>query len=189
MITNPHAKVIVCYGDSNTWGDVPNENRRYAPNIRWTGILQNILGDDYEVVNEGLCGRTFKAIEPNKEHRAGLVHLRSILQTNEPTDLIAIMLGTNDVKTTFDLSADECAKKAVDLGDDTARWLYAATLDRYLLSIDKPQKFGTQFKNTLEGNPELGPVDPNTSDEERAEYHVPPLKDAVKKYKEKYGLS
>lgn len=107
MITNPKAKIIVCYGDSNTWGDVPNEERRYAPNVRWTGVLQDILGDNYDVVNEGLCGRTFKVIEPGKEHRSGINHLRSILQTNEPTDLITIMLGTNDLKNTFGLTAEE----------------------------------------------------------------------------------
>lgn len=109
MNTNPNAKVIVCYGDSNTWGDVPNEERRYASNVRWPGVLQDILGNDYEVVNEGLCGRTFKVIEPGKEHRSGIDHLRSILQTNEPTDLVTIMLGTNDLKNTFGLSAEEIA--------------------------------------------------------------------------------
>lgn len=107
MITNPKAKVIVCYGDSNTWGDVPNEERRYAPNTRWPGVLQNILGDGYEVVNEGLCGRTFKVIEAGKEHRSGISHLRSILQTNAPTDIVTIMLGTNDLKNTFRLTAEE----------------------------------------------------------------------------------
>jgi hypothetical protein len=34
---------------------------------------------------------------------------------------------------------------AVSLGSKEARWLSAATLDRYLLSIWQPQVFGTQF--------------------------------------------
>jgi hypothetical protein len=37
------------------------------------------------------------------------------------------------------------AMDAVALGSKEARWLSAATLDRYLLSIWQPQVFGTQF--------------------------------------------
>lgn len=28
-----------------------------SPDIRWTGCLQKLLGDDYTVIEEGLCGR------------------------------------------------------------------------------------------------------------------------------------
>ena len=34
--------------------------------------------------------------------------------------------------------AHEFAVKAVEMEDDSARWLYAATLDRYLLAQGKP---------------------------------------------------
>lgn len=109
MNTNPNAKIVVCYGDSNTWGDVPNKDERYALNVRWTGVLQKTLGSEYEVVNEGLCGRTFEVVEQDKEYRSGITHLESILQTNKPTDFITIMLGTNDMKSTFGLSAENIA--------------------------------------------------------------------------------
>ena len=33
-------------------------------------------------------------------------------------------------------------------GHDTAKWLAAASLDRYLQSVDQPQVFGTQFSMT-----------------------------------------
>lgn len=110
MNTNPRAKVVVCYGDSNTWGDNPDSDVRYAPNIRWTGVLQEKLGDGYEVINEGLCGRTFEVFASDMEYRSGINHLKSILQTNKPTDIITVMLGTNDMKNTFNLSADDIAK-------------------------------------------------------------------------------
>lgn len=109
MNTNPNAKTIVCYGDSNTWGDVPNKNERHPANIRWVGVLQDILGNDYDVVNEGLCARTFIAEEEGKSHRVGITHLKSILKTNDPIDVITIMLGTNDVKKVFGLTAEEIA--------------------------------------------------------------------------------
>ena len=43
------------------------------------------------------------------------------------------------------LMAHVLAIDAVALGSKEARWLSAATLDRYLLSIWQPQVFGTQF--------------------------------------------
>lgn len=83
--------------------------------------------------------------------------------------------------------AHEFATKAVEQGDRTARWLSAATLDRYLLSSGKPQKFGTQFIKDGKGDWHLAqPVDPSVTDEERSLYGVPPLKDALKQFQEKY---
>ena len=43
------------------------------------------------------------------------------------------------------LLAHVLAMDAVAMGSKDARWLSAATLDRYLLSIWQPQVFGTQF--------------------------------------------
>src|SRR3989344_1627811 len=107
MNTNPDAKTIVCYGDSNTWGADPNSNERYPANVRYPGVLQDTLGDGYEVINEGLCGRIFAAKEPGKVYRTGITHLKSILNTNEPIDIMTVMLGTNDMKNIFNLTADD----------------------------------------------------------------------------------
>ncbi len=38
--------------------------------------------------------------------------------------------------------ANLLAEKAMQMGHNGARWLYAATLDRYHMSLGKPQKFG-----------------------------------------------
>ena len=48
-------KTIVCYGDSNTWGYIPGSaEERYPYDIRWTGVLQRLLGAEYHVIEEGL---------------------------------------------------------------------------------------------------------------------------------------
>ncbi len=92
--------------------------------------------------------------------------------------------STNDYK-----KAHEFAKKALELGDESAKWLFAATLDRYLISMGRPQRYGTQFKLNNKGEWELcEPIDPSVTDEERAKYNVPPLSQALQKYKEKYGI-
>ncbi len=85
--------------------------------------------------------------------------------------------------------AHRLAMKAVRMGDDSTRWLAAASLDRYLLMEGKPQKYGTQFKLNDRGKWELAlPIDPNVTDDERVKWSVPPLKDALKVYKQKYNL-
>jgi hypothetical protein len=76
--------------------------------------------------------------------------------------------------------AHRLAQIALEAGDLEAGWIYAATLDRYLMSLGKPQKFGTQYVGTGE-NFRLYPVDPSTTDEERAQYNVPPLSEALER--------
>lgn len=50
---------IICYGDSNTWGYISGSNHiRYSKTKRWTGVLQTLLGDKYEIIEEGLNSRT-----------------------------------------------------------------------------------------------------------------------------------
>jgi lysophospholipase L1-like esterase len=104
------AKTILCYGDSNTWGNVPRSDERYPRSVRWPGVLQNLLGDEYEVISEGLCGRTFVAEDLKKPHRTGITHLRAILESADPIDVVVVMLGTNDVKTTYNLSPEIIAQ-------------------------------------------------------------------------------
>ncbi len=108
MIKNS-AKTILCYGDSNTWGNIPRSDDRYPRDIRWPGALHNLLGENYEVISEGLCGRTLVAADPAKPHRTGITHLQAILESADPIDVLIIMLGTNDVKSTYKLTPAEIA--------------------------------------------------------------------------------
>ena len=75
------------------------------------------------------------------------------------------------------LLANRLAQLAMDAGYYKARWIYAATLDRYLMSTGQPQKYGTQY-HLVDDRMELYPVDPQTTDEERQQYNVPPLAEA-----------
>lgn len=110
MSIKDSAKTILCYGDSNTWGNVPRSDDRYARSVRWPSVLQKLLGDDYEVISEGLPGRTFVAMDGEQMHKTGITYLQTLLESHDPVDLIIVMLGTNDVKTTYNLTADEIAQ-------------------------------------------------------------------------------
>jgi hypothetical protein len=65
------------------------------------------------------------------------------------------------------------------------RQFYAITLDRALQRSRKAQKFGTQYSSWKNDCTRLYVTDPRTTDAERAEYNVPPLRQAIadaKKY-------
>ena len=105
---------ILCFGDSNTWGYDPATQNRFPNNLRWTGVLQNLLGDNFNIIEEGLNGRTTNVNE-REEHALGYyrdfrssMDLISILiETNSPIDLVVVMLGTNDLKNNFNQSSDD----------------------------------------------------------------------------------
>ncbi len=98
-------KTVLCYGDSNTWGYEPGSGRRYPYSQRWPGVLASLLGSTYHIIEEGLSGRTTVLDDPTRVGKNGLPYLRPCLDTHAPLDLILLMLGTNDLKHRFGLSA------------------------------------------------------------------------------------
>jgi lysophospholipase L1-like esterase len=102
---------ILIYGDSITWGFVPLENpsppQRFPFSVRWPGVIQNELGADFTVIEEGLNSRTAgvddysKALDPSIRddfNLNGRPTLLPILRSHEPLALVLIMLGTNDTR-------------------------------------------------------------------------------------------
>jgi len=88
---------IVCFGDSNTWGYVPgSDGERFPREVRWPARLATALGDEAEVIAEGLSGRTATIESPVEEGRNGLPYLVPCLRSHAPVDLLVIYLGTND---------------------------------------------------------------------------------------------
>ncbi|MFH0906198.1 MAG: GDSL-type esterase/lipase family protein [archaeon] len=111
MNLNLKAKRVLCYGDSNTWGYIPIGigKKRYNITKRWPGKLQKKLGKNYEVIENGLPGRTtmFDDPRPDFPERNGLKTLPIILETNLPLDYVIIMLGTTDTKEMLNLKVEE----------------------------------------------------------------------------------
>ncbi len=104
-------KHIVCLGDSNTHGycadpgDCADGGIRFNESERWTKLLQQKLGEDYLVIEEGLSGRTTVFRDPLHEGMAALDYIYPCLKSHEAVDLLIIMLGTNDTKDRFSVSA------------------------------------------------------------------------------------
>jgi lysophospholipase L1-like esterase len=112
-----YVKTILCYGDSNTWGYNPATQARFSRDERWAGVLRLALGDAYLVIEEGLNGRTTVWDDPIEGYKNGKEYLIPCLTTHKPLDLVIILLGTNDLKKRFSLSAYDIANGAGVLVD------------------------------------------------------------------------
>ena len=110
-------KTILCYGDSNTYGYIPETGMRYPKDIRYPGRLQMLLGDEYAVIEEGCNGRTTIHDDPIDGWKNGLDYLKPCLNSHKPVDIVILMLGSNDLKATFGLTAEKIAAGAGDLVD------------------------------------------------------------------------
>lgn len=73
---------IICFGDSNTYGyeNLSYMGGRYDADSRWVDILADKT--DWTIINEGLNGREIP---------------RRSIYIPDDTDLLIIMLGTNDL--------------------------------------------------------------------------------------------
>jgi lysophospholipase L1-like esterase len=107
---------ILCYGDSNTWGYVPGTGRRYGRHERWPGVLQDNLGPEFLIIEEGLNSRTTILDDPTRgPGRNGLAYLGPCLDSHAPLDLVILLLGTNDLKHRFGFSAFDIATNVATL--------------------------------------------------------------------------
>ncbi|MEC3860586.1 SGNH/GDSL hydrolase family protein [Mesobacterium sp. TK19101] len=107
--------VILIYGDSNSHGTMPMSvaglSERHPKGTRWPDTLAVELGTGHEVICEGLPGRTTvhdDAVEGGE--RNGIKVLPAILHSHKPIDLMILMLGTNDLKHRFSVTAYEIAR-------------------------------------------------------------------------------
>lgn len=97
-------KHVVCFGDSNTHGYEAETGGRFDEGRRWTCLLQEKLGEEYLIIEEGLSGRTTCFEDPLHEGLSGLSTIHPCLMSHEPVDLLIVMLGTNDTKERFGAS-------------------------------------------------------------------------------------
>src|SRR5262245_6930017 len=75
------------------------------------------------------------------------------------------------------------ALRSSELGHRPARWLAAASYDRWQMYQGKPQKYGTNY--VYDGRKDrLWEVDPETTYEERAAWNVSPLAEQLRKAEE-----
>ena len=146
-------KKILCYGDSNTWGYNPRTQERYPKSQRWTGVLKEELGEEYEIIEEGLNGRTTVWEDPIEGYKNGKEYLIPCLESHRPIDLVILMLGSNDLKKRFSLSAYDIAQGAGVLLDVIQKSASgpAGDVPQILLMAPPPVGKLTEFAEEFEG--------------------------------------
>lgn len=95
------AGLILCYGDSNTYGYDPRSylGGRYPDSVRWTSLLKK---HGWEIRNEGQNGRSIP--QSDREINLTVQALCSI-----EADILTVMLGSNDLLQAPCPSAAECS--------------------------------------------------------------------------------
>lgn len=90
--------------------------------IRWTGQLQRLLGDSYEVVEEGCNGRTtmYGGVD---EWSNAMLYLRPCLYSHRTIDYLVMMLGTNDLKKKYQASPQQIGEGVEALIKETVSFL------------------------------------------------------------------
>ncbi len=104
-------KTVLCFGDSNTWGFNPLSGARLPRDMRWPGVLQNRLGEDVKLIEEGMNGRTVFSFYPDGNPLNGAECLLSCLEAYAPVHVLVVFLGINDLFCERDISAAEIAQK------------------------------------------------------------------------------
>lgn len=150
-------------------------------------ILQLVVQDQWDRGND-MFGNgpikhsqdfDWKSISQRDEERDAQVRkllAEGKLQTGREYDYAALIFQ-HSIKAEDLMFAHVLAVTSVSKGDADAKWLAAATLDRYLTTIKQPQVFGTQFfRPSKDTNWTMEPYDRNAlSDDERALWCVIPL--------------
>lgn len=107
MNTNPNARQVLIYGDSLVYGKKPGSPERFASDVRFTGIIQKELGDDFNIIEEGLRARNLVGENPFFIERNGLDQFGAIFSSHVPLDLVVLMLGTNDCNRSPERSTED----------------------------------------------------------------------------------
>lgn len=100
---------ILVYGDSMSWGIIPGSRNRQPRQKRWPGVMQQHLGEDCQVIEECLNGRTTQFDDPNRPKRNGLEYIQMVMEVNAPIDVVIVVLGVNDFQDVIGASARESA--------------------------------------------------------------------------------
>jgi hypothetical protein len=112
-----------------------------------------------------------------REKRVKEMYTAGELHTGADYYNVAMVLQHGKTPEDF-LLAHELCIIAIMKGENRAKWLAAASEDRFLMAIGRPQRFGTQYRSTAGGPTELYQTQEGVTDDLRREMNVPRLDQA-----------
>ncbi len=142
-------KSILCFGDSNTYGVNPDTEGRFNRAERWTGRLSALMGDGYYVIEEGYNGRTTCFSDDSDPNRSGYKALDIILKSHMPLDLIIVMLGTNDFKAQYSMTAKASANGIKKIVEKIRKYSISENKKVPEILIVSPIMMGEAIENSM----------------------------------------
>lgn len=139
---------VICFGDSNTWGYDAEYGTRFSEKERWPCLLQQYLGRSFQVIEEGLPGRTGVVDDPLSEGLNGYKYLTPCLKSHAPVEILIIMLGTNDTKERFNLTAYNIAQGITRLALKAKEVLTEINKNPFRILVVAPPPIGQGYKST-----------------------------------------
>lgn len=160
-------KKILCFGDSNTYGYIPNNGARYDKNTRWTRVLSLLSHGKFEIIEDGCNNRTAFAANSAGKIFTGYEILPELL--TDDFDAVVLAIGINDTQFLYNLSSIEIAsgvEKLINivkvkspqakillvapsiLTDDVLNGNFACLFDR--TSIEKSRQLPLLYKKIAE---------------------------------------
>ena len=162
-------KKILCFGDSNTYGFIPQNGERYDADTRWTGVLQNFSKNKFEIIEAGCNNRTCFVDNPAGEMFTGYKILPKYLE--DDLDFVILAIGINDLQPSYNVDYTDIKngiEKLIKLvqkhsknskilivspskiTEDILKSNFSFMFDK--TSIEKCQKINTIYKLTAEQN-------------------------------------
>lgn len=149
-------------------------------------LLALYKADRYEHANQAkLNTPEYKAMRARDlERRQRVLEMAAANELQSAEDYFHAAWIMNHGDTPADAEhAHQFALHSSEMGHRPARWLAAASYDRWQMYQGKPQKYGTNYVYDGQGD-RLWDVDPMTTDAERAEWDVPALAEQLRKAEE-----
>ena len=98
-------KKVLCFGDSNTFGFIPESGKRYDKNTRWSGILTQLAAEKFEIIEAGCNNRTAFTDNPAGFEQTGCKVLPTLL--TKDIDCVILAIGVNDLQIFYNPTLEE----------------------------------------------------------------------------------
>lgn len=145
MNTRVGAKRILFYGDSLVYGKASGPNERIAANVRFSGVAQDTLGADYEILEEGLRARNLYDENTFFPQRNGLEQFGPIIGSHLGFDLLVLSLGTNNCNATGVVSQEKVDDALTEYRRILTEWCTFLNLAEPKLLVLIPPNINTEF--------------------------------------------
>ncbi len=154
-------KEVLLYGDSFFWGVDASSGGRHRFEDQIGALCQKVLGNDYNVITEGLRGRTMFGENGWFPERDGLVQFGPIFASHLPLDVVVIMLGTNDLNTRTQHNPSDTAAALLEYREKMKFWCEFMKYELPKVIVIAPPAIDeaglTAFKDIFEGCGDLVP--------------------------------